>query len=83
MENEQLFKINDIEEVGNFFNNESYKKSKGRKSKNKKESTQKIRKIDLNYEIIPDSVTLDILGIQIVFPYQPYEIEKKYMQKVK
>lgn len=63
-----MFDINDIEEVGNLFKNESYKKSKGRKSKNKKESTQKIRKIDLNYEIIPDSVTLDILDIQIVFP---------------
>ena len=43
---------------------------------------QEIREIQIDSKLASKQVKLDILGIEIYFPYEPYENQKLYMKKV-
>ena len=43
---------------------------------------QEIREIQIDSKLVSKQVKLDILGIEIYFPYEPYENQKLYMKKV-
>ena len=53
-----------------------------RTKKEENADTQKIREIQIDSSLISKQVKLNILGIEVYFPYQPYENQILYMQKV-
>ena len=53
-----------------------------RSKKEENSDTQKIREIQIDSSLISKQVKLNILGIEVYFPYQPYENQILYMQKV-
>ena len=47
-----------------------------------KEEKEKIRQINIDYKMASKQKKLNILGIEIYFPYEPYENQILYMKKV-
>ena len=47
-----------------------------------KEEKEKIRPINIDYKMASRQKKLNILGIEIYFPYEPYENQILYMKKV-
>ena len=52
------------------------------KDRNNSEEKTKIRKINIDYKMAQNQIKLNILGIEIYFPYEPYENQILYMKKV-
>ena len=62
------------------YNNNNFYSKQSKKKEN--DDIQKIREIQIDSRFTSKQVKLNILGIEVYFPYQPYENQLLYMQKV-
>ena len=79
MEKDDFFE--DMPNIGKETVNPLYQFSKN-KNRKKKDTPKIIRNIDINYAMALKNSKLDFSGIPVFLPYEAYEIQRIYTQKV-